>query len=252
MSTLSLGPNDLVSHGIRIGIDTYPSIQIPDVQTKLSVFADEVRNRWPVLFDKLEASSSEFVISKVFRSPTDSRTTTTAPTFALAARGPVFYRPLLLPPPVGEVGNEEDYIELFPELREAFLRSVGGPDCLRIGLVRELLFGTGQTACYEFLTPEASFAEATLIGGMGVYVYRNGSCNVRITLDAVTISRTTQLPVGQTVTQAQGHGLKVTLDVNNHDLRALSDADMEGVLDYARSFWPDRMLEYVNRLGDTE
>lgn len=251
MSRLSLGPNDLISHVIKIGLDTYPSIQIPDVQTKLSVFADEVRNRWPRLFDKLEISSSEFVISKVFRAPTDSRTTAIVPTFALAARGPVFVRPLLLPPPIGEVGTEEEYIELLPDLRDTFLRCVGGPDCLRIGLIRELVFLTGQTACYDLLTSKASFAEATLIGGMGTYVYRNDTCNVRITLDAVQIGKTTQLPIGRTVTQPQGHGLKVILDVNNHELRALSDADMEQVLEFARSLWPGQMLEYINRLGDS-
>lgn len=252
MSTLSLGPDDLISHVIKIGIDTYPSIQIPDVQTKLSVFADEWRRRWPALFDKLETSSSEFVITKVFRAPTDSRPTATAPTFVLTPRGPVFIRPILIPPPIGEVGTEEEYIELFPDLRETFLRSVGGPDCLRIGLVRELLFDTGQTACYGLLTPEASFAEATLIGGKGIYVYRDDNCNVRITLDAVEIGRTTQLPIGQTVTQPQSHGLTVILDVNNHQLRALSDADMEQVLDRARSLWPAPLLEYINALGDQE
>ncbi len=251
MSTLSLGTDDLISHVIKIGIDAFPPIQIPDEQTKLSVFADEVRNRWPELFDKLEASSSEFVLSKVFRAPTDSRTTATVPTFVLTPRGPVFIKPLLLPPPGGEVGTEQEYMELFPDLRDTFLRSVGGRDCLRIGLVRELLFGTGQTACYGLLTPEASFAEATLTGGKGIYVYRDDNCNVRITLDAVEIGRTTQLQIGQTVRQPQGHGLTVILDVNNHKLGALSDADMEGVLDHARSLWPDQLLEYINRLGDS-
>ena len=46
-------------------------------------------------------------------------------------------------------------------------------------------------------------------------------------------------------------GLAVVLDVNNHELRALENAEMEAVLEFAGSLWPDQMLEYINELGDS-
>lgn len=253
MPALSLGTSDLLSHVIKIGIDTYPPIQISIEQTKLGTFADEARNRWPQLFDKLESSSSEFIMSKVFRGRHDSGGTTAYPTFVLAPRGPVFAYPLLLPPPIGATGSSEDeYMELFPDLRDTFLRSVGGRDCLRIGLVRELLFNTGETSCMGLLARETSFANADLRGGKCLYLYRDDRCNVRITIEPGEIGTTTQLPVGQTVTQKKGQGLKVELDVNNLQLHALDEAEIEDVLTRARGLWPGRLLEYLNSLGEAE
>ena len=248
---LSLGTNDLLSHVIKIGIDTYPQINIAIEQTKLSVFADEARNRWPQLFNRLEASSTEFVMHKVVRQ-TDTQPPVTHPTLALSPRGPIFICPLLAPPPVGPTGFDEDeYMELFPDLRDTFLRSVGGPDCLRIGLVRELIFDTGQARCFEILTSSTTFQEAELIGAKGIHVFRDKECNVRITVDTVEIGRATQLPVGKTVTEQHAHGLAVSLDVNNHRLRALEETDIENVLTRARGFWPEQLLQYLNSLGDS-
>lgn len=254
MATLSLGTEDLLLHVLKIGIDTYPPVQIPTEQTKLGAFADEARNQWPELFDKLESSSSEFVMSKVFHGPKGSGPVGAARTFVLTPRGPGFICPLILPPPVGNTGRSEDeYLELFPDLRATFLRSVGGRDCIRIGLVREMWFNTGQTACTELLVPEKSFAEADLEGGKCLYVYRDKKCNVRITIEPGQIGRAIQLAVGKTVTETQAQGLKVELDVNNHELRALSDDDMEGVLSRGRSLWPDLLLKYLNTLlGERE
>ena len=247
MATLSLGTNDLYSHVIKIGVDVYPPIQIPKEQTKLSVFADGARNRWPTLFDKVEASSSEFIMSKVFRAH-DSEATTAYPTFVLTPRGPVFACPLLIPPPMGETGSENEYMELLPDIRDTFLRSVGGRNCLRIGFIRELLFNTGQTSCTGLLTRETTFAGAHLKRGNCLYVYQDDTCNVRITIEPGEIARTTQLSIGHAVSQDEGYGLKIALDVNNHQLHTLTETEMEEILARAGSLWPDQLLEYINAM----
>lgn len=252
MEALQLTTNDIIQHVVKIGIDTYPPVDIAVEQTKLGVFSDEVRSRWPELFDRMESSSTDFVISKAFRAKSDSRTTAMAPTFGLTPRGPVFIAPLQLPPPMGEVGSEDEYMDLFPELRQTFLSSVGGRDCLRIGFVRELVFDTGQVPCHGLLCQQESFAGAQLKGTKSLCGYRDEQCNVRITIESAEIARTTRLPIGQSVTQEQGHGLKVELDVNNHELRALDEGDMETVLSRARALWPEALLEYLNSLGASE
>ena len=246
-----ISTNDLIGHFIKLGMDIYPPIAIPMERTKLSVFGDEACSRWPSLFDKVEAGSTEFSMSKAFSAETDPRVTATVRTFALTDRGPVFIAPILLLPPGGQVGSEEEFMDRFPEVRSAFLRSVGGRDCLRIGLIRELVFTTGQTSCTDLLTSQTSFAEASLIGGKNLLLYRDDLCNVRITLEPVQLGATTRLAIGQEVREERGNGLKVQLDVNNHGLdglRALEDADMQQVFDRATSLWPDELLEYINAL----
>lgn len=58
----------------------------------------------------------------------------------------------------------------------------------------------------------------------------------------------TQLPVGKKVEEPVGFGIKVTLDINNTELRELGDADIEEILERAVGFWPDELLKYLSRV----
>lgn len=244
--------NDLKHHVIKIGLDAYPPVVIPIERTKLGVLGEEYCRRWPDLFERLEASSTEFSISKTYGAEADPRLRVTIPTFVLVDRGPVFVAPLLLAPPGGKIGDEDKFLEVFPLLLETFRGAVGGRDFLRIGLVRELVFDTGKTPCAGMLIEQHDFAGATLIGEQGLFTYRDKECNVRITIQPVQIATMTRLPVGGQVTQGHNHGLKVNIDVNNHQLRALGEADMNNVLERARSLWPEPLLQFLNALKRTE
>jgi hypothetical protein len=241
---LSVGLDDLQLHVVKFGIDLYPPLEIASERTRLNLFYEEASQRWPELFEQLLSSNTQFEIAKGFGSPPSTRAKIT--TFMLTPRGPVFIFPLALPPPVGATGLEGAYFDRFAAVRALFSGALPGRKCLRIGLVREIIFATGATGCHALLTPVSKFAGAELSGGECLLLYRDAKCNVRIKLQPVEAVRTTQLPVGTRISEPAGHALRVELDVNNVEVRPLEDADIEEVLTRARSLWPDALLEYLN------
>ncbi len=252
MAGLSLTTEDVVGHVVKLGMDIYPPIQIPTQRTKLNIFYEEVRSRHPALFEKLVISDTEFVISKEFRSPTQADARATVQTFALTPRGPVFIFPLMLPAPIGATGLGQNYLVSFDELRKAFFVAIPGLDCLRLGLIRELIFSTGQTTGHSLIGRQSSFAGATLVGSEITRVYRDAKFNHKLSIATVEMSRQTKLITGQTIQAPAGFGITVALDVNNHVLRPLGEADMTEVIERANSLWPEELLGYLGGEGGSE
>lgn len=252
MESLSLSTNDLMTHVVKIGMDVHPPIDIATERTRLNIFYEEAHSRHARLFEKLVASDREFVISKEFRAE-GGGATAVVPTFVLTARGPVFVFPLRLPPPIGPTEFADTHLDLFREMRAVFFSSIPGRECLRIGLVRELVFQTGQTQSHGMIAAEQStFSGAPLAGGTLLRLYRDDQHNHRIAIEAVEMTRETKLAIGRTMTEPAGYGLKVVLDVNNHALRTLEEADMDMVLDRATGLWPDVLLEFLAEGGASE
>lgn len=252
MAGLSLTTEDVVGHVVKLGMDIYPPIQIPTQRTKLNIFYEEVRSRHATLFDKLIVSDTEFVISKEFRSQTQADARATIQTFALTPRGPVFTFPLVIPAPIDATGLEEQHLELFDELRKAFFVAIPGLDCLRLGLIRELVFSTGQTTGHSLIGRQSSFAGATLAGSEITRVYRDDKFNHKLSIATVEMRRQTKLVTGQTVQEPVGFGITVALDVNNHVLRPLEETDMTEVIERANSLWPEELLGYLGGEGGSE
>ncbi len=248
MEPLSLSVRDVCLHVVKFGIDIYPPPAIRDERTRLNMFYEAARDRWPKLFDRLVASDTEFRISRGFRRKPDVEgPTSTGDTFVLTNRGPVFVFPLLLPEPVGATGLEATYLDDFAALRELFFSALPDRKILRLGLVRELVFATGQTPCLGLLHTAPAFAGASLQGGNVLFHYRDDKCNVRIALAPAEITKSTQLPVGQRIEQREGYGLQVQLDVNNSDLRRpLEATDIQEVVERATGLWSEPLLEYLN------
>lgn len=236
--------DDLFQHSIRIGIDIHPSIELASERTKLGIFYEEVRAACPRLADKVISSDTEFALIKTF-SANQGNAKANVPVFVMTGRGPVFRFPLLLPPPIGETELEETWEEDFNTMKQIFARAIPGRIHLRCGLVRELLFVTGQDRCDEFISSVSSFAGADLIGGESIRLFRDDKYNNRIKLETFEIESKQQLAVGTTVREDMGFGLKVELDVNNHDLHALNDDEVAEILERACSLWPDMLLEYL-------
>jgi hypothetical protein len=159
-------------------------------------------------------------------------------------RGPVFIFPLRLPE-VGDTGLAERFVEQFHHVRRIFFRLLPGRKMLRVGLVRELVFNTGTTLPTEVLTSQSEFAGARLVGGGCEFVYRDDHCNVGLKFATAEITKSTQLPIGQTLTESGGHALLVQLDVNNHEIRPLEDADINGIIERANVLWPDKLLQFL-------
>ena len=250
MELLSLGLDDVCHHVVTFGMDIYPQVEIPNERTRLNMFYEEVRHRWDKLFDRLVASDTEFRISKEFRKrPELAGRSYPVDTFVLTPRGPVFVFPLVLPDPVGQTGLEDTYLEDFAELRSLFFRAVPERAVMRVGLIRELIFDTGQTPCQQLLTDRASFANADLVGGQLLFKYRDTKFNHNILIEPGSWRRTTQLQVGATMNEPAGCGVRVRFDVNNTSVqKPLDESEIQGVLDRATSLWPDDVLGFLRKL----
>lgn len=247
MAELSLSVSDVIQHVVKFGIDIYPPIEISSDRTRLNMFHEEVRQRHPDLYEQLVSSDQEFKIGKQFRRRGESAGPGLGiETFVLTPRGPVFVFPLLLPEPVGATGLEDRYRDLFEEVEEIFRTMLPRRKRMRVGLIREVVFGTGDEPCLRMITGDPEFAAARLTYGGRRLHFRDAKCNVRLQFDVAEMQRTTQLPVGKTVTEPGGHGIQVILDVNNLEVHELNDADIEEVLTRATSLWPDELLKYLN------
>lgn len=237
--------DDLVHHVVKYGFDVYPQIEIPLERTHLSIFYEEARERFGALFDQLLASDTEFRISKEFRSSAQPGAgALRVDTFAITNRGPVLTFPICLPEPVGATGIEEQIPEAFDTLRKLFFAALPDRKTMRIGLIRDLLFSTGQAPCTALLSGKPEFAGAKLQRGKSLLVFRDDICNVHLEFEPGELMKRTRLPVGTEIHERHSFVLHVTLDVNNHQLRPLEEADIVQVLERAASIWPQQLLEY--------
>jgi hypothetical protein len=250
MNEFRLSLDDMMHHVVSIGLDIYPPIEMKDERTRLNMFFEDVRERWPDMYDKLTTGESEFKISKPFRAkPGVQGPALPVDTFVLTQRGPVFVFPLRLPDPVGPTDLESSFRSVFKEVRNALWSRLPGHTILRVGLIRDVIFSTGQSDCTSRVTRRPDWVGAKLVGGHLMFQYQDPKCNIRLEFSPGRIGKATQLPVGAMVEQPVGFGLKVRLDVNNAEVRPLQETDIEEVIDRALGFWPDELLEYVSGVG---
>ncbi len=244
--TISL--DDLDQHVATFGIDVFPAIEIPAERTRLNMFYEEAHNEWPDLFEGLMASDIEFRISKTFRRQPETRGGPALPvhTLELTPRGPLVRFPLKLPMPIGVTNLEGAFRERFDAIRKLFFKHLPGRQLMRVGLVRDLVFSTSGQRCDPILAAASEFAGAQLQGGVCRFSYRDERCNILVQIDPVQAMTVTQLPVGATVSQHGGYGLHVQLDVNNATIRPLADNDIDEIIERAVSFWPKKLVEYLN------
>ena len=252
MNAIELSESDLRQHIVKIGFDIFPQIDIANERTRLNMYAEGCIQRFPHLFERLISGTNEFRISRAI-SKAKAGLAPTIDTLAITPRGPVFTFPVKILGPTGECvfESEAHYRQDFSECSDLFFSLLPNRQKMRIGLVRELLFTTGQTSCVEALTTRTEFAGAALHGGQSLLVYRDEKYNVRIKIMPAQLMEATSLPVGATVRQDAGYGVQVVLDVNNAQLRPLEKADMEEVLDRADGLWPERLLEYLTGSSQT-
>lgn len=253
MNSPTLTLDDLGQHVVQFGLDVYPQVDIASERTRLNIFFEEIHNRWPDIYDKLVSSDTEFKVSnKFYAGGSDARGT--APgipteTFALVPRrGPVLVFPIILPV-LGATGIEEGRCaEIFSAVRTLFFEAIPNRKILRVGLVRTVIFDTGNDNCLGFLTSDTSFCGARLMKGGLSLRFKDAKCNVSLDLQPMEKRSAAQLPIGARVTEHQGYGLGVQLDVNNADPRPLEEPDIQEVLERATGLWPVELLEYVRTL----
>lgn len=247
MNGITLSLADVVQHVVTIGLDIHPPIEVRNERTRLNMFFEEVRERWPVVYEQATVGETEFKISKAFRErPGVQGPSFPLDSFVLTPRGPVFVFPLRLLDPVGPTNLEGRYRDIFTEVCKVLWSRLPGHKVLRVGLIREVLFLTGETDCISLVSGQSEWLGARLTGGQRVFQYQDDKCNIRLEFSPGRLGKVTQLPVGKKIEEPVGFGLKVKLDINNAEVLVLQDADIEEVLDRAVGFWPDQLLEYLS------
>lgn len=246
MGSPTLSVSDLQSHIVTFGLDVHPPIELSNERIRLSLFFEEARTKWSDSYEEVTAGETKYSISKLFRK--DQQTQGPAvpiETFVLTPRGPVFRFPLRLPDPVGDTGLHKEYRSRFDAVREMLWSVVPGHTILRVGLIRDLVFASGETDFACLMSKRAEWCGARLVGGSRVFHYQDDLCNIQFAVKPVRISKTTQLPVGARIEEPAGLGLQARLDVNNAKIGPMQDADIDQVIDRAVGFWPDGVLEYL-------
>ena len=249
----SLSTGDLFQHVVKLGCDVYPPVVIRDERTRLNIFFEQIQNEYPNVYEQLVASNEKFEISKSYRTGPSS-SPANVPTFVLVEpRGPVFVFPILLPRELGgPTGLGEEYLEIFANARRFFAHAFPGRKLMRVGLVRELLFQTGDWDCRDLFGTPMQLSGAEFFDGEAINGFRDDQCNVRISFKKRTLSKSVRTPIGQEHIESLGNFLLVKLDVNNFDARPLDDADVDGIIERARSLWPDPLLEYLKERSQSQ
>ncbi len=244
-SRLNVSLDDLREHVITFGMDIFPPLELAREQVRAQGLFQDVKELFPDLFQQLILSDTEFRIRRTISSP---GRTITLDTLVWTPRGPVVTFCLRHSgSATGDLCTAEDAINWFNELREILFRDFPGRQILRIGLIREVIFSTGNAVCTPFLGTPSEFAGTKLIGGTTLSAYADGTYNVRISYKPVeTRERVRIAGSGQIVERHDSYGIQVTLDVNNRALRPLGDADIEGVIKRATSLWPAKLITFLN------
>jgi len=247
MNKRTLSLSDVQQHVVGFGLDVHPPIEMRSERTRLNLFFEDAREKFPELYEQLTSGEVNCRISKPFRkNPQMHGPAVVLETFVLTPRGPVFSFPISLPEPIGDTGLSENVCESFNQIRKMLWSAVPGHTILRVGLIRDVVFATGDTQYQGLVSRQPEWCGAGLVGGQRLFHYRDPKCNIRLECSPGRLHKTTQLPVGAKIDEPAGYALKVRLDVNNHEIRALQDADIDEVIERALGFWPDELLKYLS------
>lgn len=249
MNPIRLTEGDLRQHIIKIGLDFFPPIEMANERTRLNMFAEEIIQRFPSLFERLVSSSDEFKVSRRLHMGATPQPRW-VDSLTVTARGPVFTFPVLIAKPSGSPVLQRDYkedelIECTKLLLSHLPVQQGNRQIIRAGMVRELVFMGGRSSFADALTSRASFAGAKLHGGRCDLGFHDDRCGIHLQIIPLTLMQSTPLPVGGTVQQGLGYGVQVILDVHNAQVRPLADDEVKGILDRATSLWPEALLSYL-------
>lgn len=241
-----LAESDILQQIVKFGVDIYPPVDFSTERTRLSLFFDEARSRYPQLYSQLVSGNDQFKISGEFHSQGLRGPRVQVETFVMTTRGPVFVFPVRLPE-IGDTGLDDDYVTYFDWLRKKFLEALPGRILLRVGLVREVIFSAGSASWNHLITKADNFSGAGFVTGQKGLFYQDAYCGIRITLDIGKLMRTTQHPVGQTIGENAGNAVIISVDVHNSSVgTGLSDEEISKIIERAESVWPEGVLESIN------
>jgi len=233
-------------HEESIGVDMRPPIDLALDRQRVQQFYNLVSEKYGNIFESLEQRPAGFRITKPVPIPGKARLT--IQTFVLHPRGPVFGFP-----------RNAMGIDSFPW--PASINSIV-LDCLnilstqfpthrylRIGKVRNLVFGTGEVECAHVIRTQFCKGIPAEAGEVVVgWNQANDQYNIKLNIESVEQRSLAFGPAGGGIPQRTGqYGVKVVLDVNNRKMdRSLESEDMAVILKKADQVYGEELLGILN------
>jgi hypothetical protein len=239
--------SDLEEHVEVYGVDLYPTLDLSMETVRAQALFTELRDRWPHLYQSVTMGGADFAITAAFKFGPGKEISVI--TFNINPRGPVFTFPRRLSVFREEVDLQgSEPAEVFEEAFNLFLKTFPTVKPLRLGLVRRLTFGTGQTDCASWLGKAVlEFDSARLGAAQCLLVYHDEEYNYRVQMETARLVAHNPVPAtGGVVAEPDQFALSVNLDVNNREARSLSLEERRQVVARANELWPDGVLEFLN------
>jgi hypothetical protein len=240
---------DVVEHIETYGVDLLPPLELPMETVRAQSFFTELRTRWPTLYQSLTIGP-QFVISTMLEFGNDTKVG--FPTVIVNPRGPIFMFPRRMavvrgeePSNLQDIETSEVFIGAFDLFGKTFPRQA-----LRLGVVRKVVFATGQTDCTAWLGRNVlEFDAGRLEGVQCLLNYQDDDFNYRIQMETAQITQHMAVPAlgGQVVPAGpEQFALVVNLDVNNRLAHPLDADELRGVIERANGLWPGGLLQFLN------
>jgi hypothetical protein len=230
----------------QYGIDIRPVIQVWEEKERLQNFFAWTCSKYPGLFEKLEMSQREFQIKKLFQFPGKGQVE--LPTMTLTARGPViiFHHKLSV---FKEEISWDNPDRIFQDCLVQFCRTLPTHKPVRVGLVSELVFNTGDAnACGLLASCMPRFRNTNPSDVFLTLKYKRDGKNINIHLQPVQAVQVQPAASGGAPPPGVRHyGLQVKLDINNEDItRPLDQEQIAGILYFARAYAKNDLLPLLN------
>jgi len=244
MPDFKFSVNRIDDHVEKIGVDVRPILEIKLEKTKLFDFANELIEKYPMLFESTVLSKNEFSMRKKFIFP--GKGDLDVVTLGVTERGFV----LILPRKVAALEEETnlgDTCEIVPDVLKLFRRYFPQKHIIRVGQVQEYVFDLGDVDGVKFLAKQFTKIKMPANGELKIRVNRpTDDYNRAIEMQPVQkVKRMPEMPDRQ---QVLGHGLKVNVDFNNRDMSTnLQNNDIRSILYESIAFNKKGLYEFLNR-----
>jgi hypothetical protein len=238
--------NAKIAHWVeRIGVDIRPPIESDLDEVHIQNFAKWARKKYPQLFDRVVVGNQRFEMLKTLEYPGKPAVDLT--TFTMTPRGPVF----MVPKRISTVDLEPDLPpinEVFGDCMRQFQKDFPGKRLLRVGKIDEYIFDCGQLQSVELLARRFSRISVPPDGELLIRVNRpDNDYNRILTLEQVVAKSQSQ---PNAPLETVGFGVKVTVDVNNRNLRELTEPEWMTVLNESDIYNREGMYGFLNNPKD--
>jgi hypothetical protein len=235
-----------IAHWVeRIGVDIRPPIESDLDDHRIQSFSKWARKKYPQLFDRVVVGNQRFEMLKTLEYPGKPAVDLT--TFTMTPRGPVF----MVPKRISTVDLEPDLPlinDVFGDCMRQFQKDFPGKRLLRVGKINEYIFDCGQLPSIDLVATRFSRIMVPSDGELLIRVNRPDSDYNRILTLEPVIGKSQSHPGAPLETI--GFGVKVTVDLNNRNLRELTEPEWMTVLNAADTYNREGIYELLNNLEE--